>query len=99
MHQQKGVAFKGNECLQGHAAPVTHIAINERSNQIISLSADKVIKVSACAYLPLRSMNMYVVAVSSSDQPMHTKWQQDADPDRVCCVFCKLPNTSRKLPP
>ena len=31
--------------LQGHAAAITHITINERSNQIISLSADKVIKV------------------------------------------------------
>ncbi len=31
--------------LQGHAAAVTHITINERSSQIISLSADKVIKV------------------------------------------------------
>lgn len=32
-------------CLQGHAAAVTHITLNERSNQIISLSADKVVKV------------------------------------------------------
>ncbi|KAL0019122.1 hypothetical protein WJX79_001934 [Trebouxia sp. C0005] len=31
--------------LTGHAAAVTHITINERSSQIISLSADKVIKV------------------------------------------------------
>lgn len=31
--------------LQGHAAAITHITINERSNQIISLSSDKVIKV------------------------------------------------------
>ncbi len=31
--------------MQGHTAAVTHVVVNERSNQIISLSADKVIKV------------------------------------------------------
>jgi hypothetical protein len=40
--------------LQGHAAAVTHITINERSSQIISLSADKVIKVlrSSLSHVP-----------------------------------------------
>lgn len=37
--------------LQGHAAAITHITINERSNQIISLSSDKVIKVPASALI------------------------------------------------
>ena len=32
--------------LQGHAASVRSVAINERDNQIISMSADKIIKVS-----------------------------------------------------
>ncbi len=39
-------AYQGlGHVVQGHAAAVTHITINERSNQIISLSADKVVKV------------------------------------------------------
>ena len=54
-------------CVQGHAAPVTHIAINERSNQIISLSADKVIKVSRC--LPAC---LYAVTCSSC-QPISSQ--------------------------
>ena len=35
--------------LQGHQAPVTHVTINERSNQVISLSKDKIIKVALVA--------------------------------------------------
>lgn len=31
--------------MQGHTAAVTHVAINERSSQVISLAADKIIKV------------------------------------------------------
>ena len=41
--------------VQGHAAAVTHITINERSNQIISLSSDKVIKVLHLTSLLLQS--------------------------------------------
>ena len=32
--------------VQGHQAPVTHVTVNERSNQVISLSKDKIIKVA-----------------------------------------------------
>lgn len=35
--------------LQGHTAAVTHVAINERSSQVISLAADKIIKVQLSA--------------------------------------------------
>ncbi len=41
----EGTKDSQDGALQGHAAAVTHITINERSSQIISLSADKVIKV------------------------------------------------------
>ena len=65
--------------LQGHAAAITHITINERSNQIISLSSDKVIKVplllASCSMIHAAGMyHACILNISRLCLPVQQNW-------------------------